>query len=177
MARFRPLNTIELELQELNPQKQADIIGFSEDLQTVKVHDEFHTHNSSSNVFTFDHIFKPQTSQEEVFEFVGKQMIEDIMCGYNGTIFAYGQTGSGKTFTMYGEDLFDESLMGLVPRAARQIFDHIRDQDLEVEYSIRVQMVEIYKETLRDLLHNSNERAPELKIKEDPKRGTYVEGL
>ena len=108
---------------------------------------------------------------------VGKQMIDDIMCGYNGTIFAYGQTGSGKTFTMYGEDLFDESMMGIVPRAAKQIFDFIREQDLEVEYSIRIQMVEIYKETLRDLLYNSNERAPELKIKEDPKRGTYVEGL
>jgi kinesin family member 5 len=38
-------------------------------------------------------------------------------------------------------------------------------------------MIEIYKETLRDLLHNSNTRGPELKIKEDPKRGTYVEGL
>ena len=67
--------------------------------------------------------------------------------------------------------------MGLIPRAARQIFDHIRDQDLEVEYSIRIQMLEIYKETLRDLLHNSNEKPPELKIKECPKRGTYVEGL
>jgi len=78
---------------------------------------------------------------------------------------------------MYGEDIFDDSMMGIVPRAARQIFDHIKDQDLEIEYSIRVQMIEIYKETLSDLLHNSNERAPELKIKEDPKRGTYVEGL
>ena len=38
-------------------------------------------------------------------------------------------------------------------------------------------MVEIYKETLRDLLHDSPEAPPELKIKEDPKRGTYVEGL
>ncbi len=38
-------------------------------------------------------------------------------------------------------------------------------------------MVEIYKESLRDLLHNTKEKAPELKIKEDPKRGTYVEGL
>jgi hypothetical protein len=38
-------------------------------------------------------------------------------------------------------------------------------------------MLEIYKETLRDLLHNSNERPPDLKIKECPKRGTYVEGL
>ena len=44
--------------------------------------------------------------------------------------------------------------MGIVPRAAKQIFEFIRDQDLEVEYSIRVQMVEIYKETLRDLLHD-----------------------
>jgi kinesin family member 5 len=50
---------------------------------------------------------------------VGRSMIEDIMYGYNGTIFAYGQTGSGKTFTMYGEDIFDESKMGLIPRAAR----------------------------------------------------------
>jgi hypothetical protein len=38
-------------------------------------------------------------------------------------------------------------------------------------------MVEIYKEQLRDLLHESPENGPELKIKEDPKRGTYVEGL
>lgn len=38
-------------------------------------------------------------------------------------------------------------------------------------------MVEIYKETLCDLLHDSPEPGPELKIKEDPKRGTYVEGL
>ena len=78
---------------------------------------------------------------------------------------------------MYGDDIFDEEMMGIVPRAARRIFDHIRGQDLEVAYSIRIQMVEIYKESLRDLLHSTNERPPELKIKEDPKRGTYVEGL
>ena len=50
---------------------------------------------------------------------VGKETIDDIMEGYNGTIFAYGQTGSGKTYTMYGQDIFDEELMGIVPRAAR----------------------------------------------------------
>jgi kinesin family protein 5 len=48
------------------------------------------------------------------------------MEGYNGTIFAYGQTGSGKTFTMYGLDMFDDLLMGIVPRASRQIFSHIK---------------------------------------------------
>lgn len=67
--------------------------------------------------------------------------------------------------------------MGIVPRAAQQIFNFIKEQDLEVEYSIRIQMIEIYKETLRDLLHHTNQKPPDLKIKEDPKRGTYVEGL
>ena len=43
-----------------------------------------------------------------MFEVVGHETINDIMEGYNGTIFAYGQTGSGKTFTMYGADMFDE---------------------------------------------------------------------
>jgi hypothetical protein len=38
-------------------------------------------------------------------------------------------------------------------------------------------MIEIYKENLRDLLKDSSETTTELKIKEDPKRGTYVEGL
>ena len=28
--------------------------------------------------------------------------INDVLAGYNSTIFAYGQTGSGKTFTMFG---------------------------------------------------------------------------
>lgn len=73
--------------------------------------------------------------------------------------------------------MFDEELMGIIPRAARQIFQHIKDKDLEIEYHIRVQMVEIYKEQLRDLLHDTPDQPPELKIKEDPKRGTYVEGL
>jgi len=99
------------------------------------------------------------------------------MQGYNGTIFAYGQTGSGKTYTMYGDNIYSEAGKGLVPRAVRQIFDHILQQDLEIEYTIRVQMIEIYKEMLRDLLQDPTQRQVELKIKEDPKRGTYVEGL
>ena len=78
---------------------------------------------------------------------------------------------------MYGDDIFHDAGKGLVPRAARMIFDHIMMQDLEIEYTIRVQMIEIYKETLRDLLQNPTQRQVDLKIKEDPKRGTYVEGL
>lgn len=142
----------------------------------MKVKEDFYSH-SNNLLFTYDHVAEPTVTQEQIFDLVGKETINDVMSGYNGTIFAYGQTGSGKTYTMYGPDLFDEMTMGIVPRAARAIFDHIRDQDLEIEYKIRIQMIEIYKETLRDLLHDTPDPPPELRIKEDPKRGTYVEGL
>lgn len=79
---------------------KGEAVMFAEDQQTVKINDNYSTHSNMS--FTFDHCFNPSTSQEEVFQIVGKETIEDIMEGYNGTIFAYGQTGSGKTYTMYG---------------------------------------------------------------------------
>ena len=55
-----------------------------------------------------------------MYEFLGRETIEDVLMGYNGTIFAYGQTSSGKTFTMYG-DIHDESLQGIIPRVGYNI--------------------------------------------------------
>ena len=78
--------------------------------------------------------------------------MNDIMEGYNGTIFAYGQTGSGKTYTMYGQEFVREDLRGLIPRSARQICNAIAEQSLQIENIIKVSMVEVYKEQLRDLL-------------------------
>jgi kinesin family protein 5 len=89
------------------------------------VKEDFYSH-CNNLLFTFDHVLKPSTTQEEAFNVIGLETINDVMNGYNGTIFAYGQTGSGKTYSMYGEDLFDELSMGLIPRAARAIFNHIR---------------------------------------------------
>jgi len=42
-------------------------------------------------------------------------------------MLAYGQTGSGKTYTMMGNDIFDPELQGVIPRAAREIFDYIEE--------------------------------------------------
>lgn len=50
--------------------------------------------------FTFDRVFSTSSRQADVFEYSIKQTVDDVMQGYNGTIFAYGQTGSGKTHTM-----------------------------------------------------------------------------
>lgn len=119
-------------------------------------------------------MFAPEATQQEVFEFVGEPVIEDVLNGYNGTVFAYGQTGSGKTYTMMGVDIYDEEHRGIIPRAATQVFEAIESADRDVEFTFTCSMLEIYKETLKDLLEPSSK---ELKIKEDPRRGIYVAGL
>lgn len=47
--------------------------------------------------FHMTHIFPPSATQEDIFEGIGKPVIENVLKGWNGTIFAYGQTGSGKS--------------------------------------------------------------------------------
>jgi kinesin family member 5 len=40
------------------------------------------------------------SKQQDIFDYSIKSTVDDVLNGYNGTVFAYGQTGSGKTFTM-----------------------------------------------------------------------------
>lgn len=95
------------------------------------------------------------------------------MRGYNATIFAYGQTSSGKTFTMEGKDLHDEKYKGIIPRVMDELFDMIDESDENIEFQIRVSMLEIYNEKIKDLVAPENNN---LKVKECKKRGIYVDG-
>jgi len=54
--------------------------------------------------------------------------------GYNSTIMAYGQTGSGKTYTMFGPNVLDEEVMGIIPRVSIDIFEAIRQGDDDAEF-------------------------------------------
>ena len=69
MARFRPFNNIENEIQELYSQK-GSVVEFNDDKKTIRLVEEFHT-QSSNLTFTFDHIFNTETTQSEIFEKVG----------------------------------------------------------------------------------------------------------
>lgn len=40
--------------------------------------------------------------QIDVYSSVVSPLLEEVLAGYNCTVFAYGQTGTGKTFTMEG---------------------------------------------------------------------------
>ena len=55
--------------------------------------------------FTFDFIAGENIPQNEMFNRLGKPIVDACLQGYNSTLFAYGQTGSGKTHTIQGKCL------------------------------------------------------------------------
>src|SRR3989344_2498418 len=75
--------------------------------------------------YNFDHVFPPQSSQEDVFEKVSPT-ISDFLKGYNCTLFVYGTTSSGKTHTISGS----ETDKGIIPRTIDKIFEHITSQNI-----------------------------------------------
>jgi len=100
---------------------------------------------------------------------VGANIVYSVMEGYNGTIFAYRQTNSGKTYTMMGTS----ENPGFIPLAIANIFDYIKNTP-QREFLLRVSYLEIYNEVINDLLRMEGSN---LNIREDKKKGIFVEGL
>ncbi|CAI9103478.1 OLC1v1001965C4 [Oldenlandia corymbosa var. corymbosa] len=95
--------------------------------------------------FTFNRVFGPSASQEEVFSDT-QPLIRSVLDGFNVCIFAYGQTGSGKTHTMSGPDVLTPETMGVNYRALNDLF-LISEQRKDIFlYDVSVQMIEIYNE-------------------------------
>ncbi|KJE90260.1 kinesin, variant 2 [Capsaspora owczarzaki ATCC 30864] len=124
--------------------------------------------------FAFDRVFDPLTSQQQVYEYAVKSIVEDVLKGYNGTVFAYGQTSSGKTFTMEGPDIDDERFKGVIPRIIENMFDYIESAPEHLEFTVKVSYFEIYLEKIRDLLDTSKDN---LQIHEDRINGVHVKGV
>ncbi|KAK0974256.1 hypothetical protein LTS01_014229 [Friedmanniomyces endolithicus] len=161
VARFRPQNDIE---KRAGSEQVVDFTG--EDTCSI-------TSRENSGAFTFDRVFSTNTPQHDVFEYSIRHTVDDVLAGYNGTVFAYGQTGSGKTYTMMG-DITNDSGKGIIPRIVGQIFSSIMRCDASIEFTVRVAYMEIYMEKIRDLLVPENDNLP---IHEDAKQGVYVKGL
>ncbi|XP_012689681.1 kinesin-like protein KIF11 [Clupea harengus] len=139
------------------------------------------TDKLAKKTYTFDMVFGPSAKQIEVYRSVLCPILDEVMLGYNCTVFAYGQTGTGKTFTMEGERSTDEQytweedpLAGIIPRTLHQIFDKLSDNN--TEFSVKVSLLEIYNEELFDLLSPSPDV---LQMFDDPrnKRGVVIKGL
>ncbi|XP_077320691.1 stAR-related lipid transfer protein 9 [Lithobates pipiens] len=114
-------------------------------------------------------------SQEVVFQDLGTTVLSEAIKGYNVCLFAYGQTGSGKTYTMMGTP----TSIGLTPRICEGLFCYNADPlGTASSFRIEVSFLEIYKERVRDLLHQGDQKKPyTLRVREHPEKGPYVQGL
>ncbi|KAJ6313902.1 hypothetical protein OIU78_017537 [Salix suchowensis] len=120
----------------------------------------------------YDRVFDGNATQEDVFEDT-RYLVQSAVDGYNVCIFAYGQTGSGKTFTVYGS----EGNPGLTPRATSELFKILRRDSNKFSFSLKAYMVELYQDTLVDLLLPKNMKRLKLDIKKDSKGMVSVENV
>ncbi|XP_073987902.1 chromosome-associated kinesin KIF4-like [Rhodnius prolixus] len=114
--------------------------------------------------YTFNYVFDEFEGQNKVYDVAIKKLTEKLFEGYNLTILAYGQTGSGKTFTM-GTNYSGTGEMGVIPRAVYEIFDTVKTLE-NYTFSVSVTFLELYNESLYDLLANKTRECSVVDLRE-----------
>ncbi|XP_030369213.1 kinesin-like protein KIF19 [Scaptodrosophila lebanonensis] len=132
---------------------------------------------SRTRKYSYDHVFKENDTQEQVYKTTTAPLVRDVLNGYNAAVFAYGATGSGKTHTMLGpvprkrgtastpapsnapstaagyEADVNSQEIGLMVRAIEDIFLHIESASPDSACKVSISYLEIYNELIRDLLN------------------------
>ena len=141
VARFRPINS-----KEQHEEKMQNL-----STQPIKLY------NNSSSVtvprknkpaldFTLDNIIWSDSTQQQAFDTLTKPLVDQVVKGYNCTIFAFGQTGSGKTYTMFGPDNYSRvEQLGLIPRSVDYLFSSLSEAKDILNWQVSLSVIEIYK--------------------------------
>ncbi|XP_060755073.1 kinesin-like protein KIF16B isoform X2 [Neoarius graeffei] len=180
-VRVRPMNQRE---KELSAQNIIKMEGNKTTITSLKIPDGVtgDSMREKTKTFTYDfsydsgdHTSARFVSQEKVFKDLGSDVLKAAFEGYNACIFAYGQTGSGKSYTMMG----NQADVGLIPRICEGLFTRITGMTRRDEASFRTEVsyLEIYNERVRDLLRRKMAKTYNLRVREHPKDGPYVEDL
>ncbi|XP_024516332.1 kinesin-like protein KIN-5C [Selaginella moellendorffii] len=181
LLRCRPFNDDEIKANA--PQ----VISCHDQRREVTVYQNIAS-KQIDRTFTFDKVFGPSSQQRDLYDQAIIPIVNEVLEGFNCTIFAYGQTGTGKTYTMEGAGRKPKSgelpsEAGVIPRAVQQIFDTLESQN--AEYSVKVTFLELYNEEITDLLApeelskvmgDEKQKKP-LALMEDGKGGVLVRGL
>ncbi|KAF7533540.1 hypothetical protein G7054_g7004 [Neopestalotiopsis clavispora] len=123
-------------------------------------------------VFAFDRVFDDTITQSEVYESTTKNLLDSVLDGYNATVFAYGATGCGKTHTITGT----AQMPGIIFLTMQELFEKIAERSEEKHTEISLSYLEIYNETIRDLLVPGGSKQG-LMLREDANQAVTVPGL
>ncbi|KAL2338278.1 hypothetical protein Fmac_012724 [Flemingia macrophylla] len=118
--------------------------------------------------FTFDAAFPDSATQQEVYSTSTSELVEAVLQGRNGSVFCYGATGAGKTYTMLGT----VENPGVMVLAIKDVFSKIRQRSCDGSHVVHLSYLEVYNETVRDLLSPGRP----LVLRED-KQGIVAAGL
>uniref|UniRef100_A0A3B4V6D5 Kinesin-like protein n=1 Tax=Seriola dumerili TaxID=41447 RepID=A0A3B4V6D5_SERDU len=172
-VRKRPLNK-----QEIN-RKEIDVVSVPGN-GSLLVHEPKQkvdlTKYLDNQVFHFDYSFDETTTNDLVYKFTAKPLVQSIFEGCMATCFAYGQTGSGKTHTMGGDFTGKQqnSAKGVYALAAQDVFTYLNHRRYNsLDLSAYVSFFEIYNGKVYDLL---NKKA-KLRVLEDDRQQVQVVGL
>ncbi|XP_010753071.3 kinesin-like protein KIF16B isoform X7 [Larimichthys crocea] len=180
-VRVRPMNRRE---KDLTAKSIIKMEGNKTSITNLKIPDSISGESTRDRTKTFTYDFsydstecKSSTfvSQEKVFKDLGSDVLKAAFEGYNACVFAYGQTGSGKSYTMMG----NPGDAGLIPRFCEGLFSRISEATRWDVASFRTEVsyLEIYNERVRDLLRRKSTQTYNLRVREHPKDGPYVEDL
>ncbi|KAL1006133.1 hypothetical protein UPYG_G00068230 [Umbra pygmaea] len=180
-VRLRPMNRRE---KDLTAKNIIEMKGDKTTITNLKIPDGITGDlvRERKKTFTYDFSYDSADSksanfvcQEKVFKDLGSDVLKAAFQGYNACIFAYGQTGSGKSYTMMG----NPGDAGLIPRICEGLFSRIAGMTRWDEASFRTEVsyLEIYNERVRDLLRRKSTQTYNLRVREHPKDGPYVEDL
>ncbi|KAF5832695.1 hypothetical protein DUNSADRAFT_11339 [Dunaliella salina] len=120
--------------------------------------------------FRFDKVLLPSATQHEVYMSGVKDVVDDVLNGYNGTVMAYGQTGAGKSYTISN---VDPKAIGMNTRCVAEIF-YQASLDPSHTYTVSMSYIQVYMEMIQDLLHPESDN---LGLREDPVKGVFVPGV
>ena len=179
-VRCRPLSQRELEFSNINT------ITIEKEVVTVSNPIEYNSNDISNlylnkeknititktkqNKFAFDFAFQEKTNQEEIYHYTTETLLQSVFDGFNSTVFVYGATGSGKTYTMVGNG----ENPGLMVRTISDLFNMIKSNNNDNNYRITINYIEVYNETLKDLL-SENENS-NVELRSDPLKGNVLIG-
>lgn len=158
-VRVRPLNS-----REINGTRNA-VSAWSLDQNAISRKQNNDARNRMS--FLYDALFKPDTTNEDVYDTIASPIVESALGGFNATVFAYGQTSSGKTHSMLGVPQDP----GITPLAIKHVLRSANASRTR-RFLVRVSYVEIYNDRIRDLQNPTHDN---LTVREDKAGRVFVD--